>query len=126
MNARSLSAIVQYAQDPAAMVAFYRDVLGLPFEAASHGAEGLHHECMVGKTHFAIWQPNHGMRAGAMVPVFSVRDVFQAVADVRRRGVPVLHEPLDIGEGKTVVTLLDPEGKPLRFIQVRDQGGQAG
>jgi predicted enzyme related to lactoylglutathione lyase len=116
IRAQSLAGIVLHSEDPARLAAFYKDALGVAVEPVRHGHVGDHFEGMVGQTHVAIWKPMG--KFGVFVPVLRVADVDAASAALRERGVEAMHAVLDIGEGKRVATFRDPDGHPVRLIQI--------
>jgi predicted enzyme related to lactoylglutathione lyase len=121
MTARilSFSALTMHSSDPERLARFYRDTLSLPLEPHKHGTLGLHHEGDLGTIHFAVWKASERV-GGPFVPVFRVADLDAAAAAVARDGVSARHKPLDLGEGKRVISFDDPDGNAFRLIELRD------
>jgi len=113
----SFSALTMHSKDPVRLAEFYRDALGLPHAIHSHGTLGAHYEGGLGGVHFAVWQASPAV-GGPFVPVFRVANLDAELARLCGRGVEARHKPLDIGEGKRVVTLSDPDGNGFRLIEV--------
>jgi predicted enzyme related to lactoylglutathione lyase len=113
----ALSALTMHSSDPVRLASFYRDVLGLPLAIHEHGTLGGHYEGSLGGVHFAVWQASPAV-GGPFVPVFKVANLDAELARLSQRGVPLRHKPMDIGEGKRVVTLSDPDGNGFRLIQI--------
>jgi predicted enzyme related to lactoylglutathione lyase len=113
----SLSALTMHSADPARLAGFYRDAVGLPLAPHRHGTLAEHHEAFVHGIHFAVWKAGEHV-GGPFVPVFLVEDLDEATARLQAGAVPVLHKPLDLGEGKRVVTFRDPDGNAFRLIEI--------
>lgn len=121
MNVECLSALVQYSPNAKNLAQFYREILGIPLEQTSHGDVGEHYETFYKRTHYAIWQEEERQAANSqntIVPTFLVRDIQGYVGLLSERGIKILHPIKDIGEGKKVVTILDPDGNRLRLIEI--------
>ena len=117
MTHNSLTGLVLYSHSPMQLAEFYRTSLGIPLEPAEHGAVGAHLEAMFGNTHIAVWDVRHGHAAGALVPVFRTPSLDLTTALCSGAGAECLHKPLELGEGKRVVTLRDPDGRAFRLIE---------
>lgn len=113
----SLAGLIFYSPTPTALVAFYRDVLGVPLEEEEHGTVGPHFEGSLAGVHFAVWGEERHM-SGPLVPVFRVRDLEGAAARLVRAGARQLHKPIDLGDGKHVAGFLDPDHRPLRLLYI--------
>lgn len=113
----SLAGLIFYSPAPTSLVAFYRDVLGVPLAEEEHGTVGPHFEGSLAGVHFAVWGEERHM-SGPLVPVFRVRDLEGAAARLARAGARQLHKPIDLGDGKHVVGFLDPDQRPLRLIHI--------
>jgi predicted enzyme related to lactoylglutathione lyase len=118
MTQLAFSALTMHSEDPTRLAGFYRDVVGLPLALHEHGTVGGHYEGTVGAVHIAVWSASARV-GGPFVPVFRVDDLAAALARLAERGVPLLHKPLDIGEGKRVVTFTDPDGNAFRLIEIK-------
>ncbi|HET9933154.1 MAG TPA: VOC family protein [Polyangiaceae bacterium] len=112
-----LSAITLHTEEPARLADFYRKVLELPLDLNQHGTLGSHFEGTRGGVHFAIWKASTRV-GGPVVPVFRVPNLERELERVRSLGVVELHRPLDLGEGKRVVTLEDSDHNAFRLIEI--------
>lgn len=112
-----LSAITLHSEEPERLAEFYRKVVGLPLEVHQHGTLGPHFEGTRAGIHFAVWKaaPRVG---GPIVPVFRVENLARELERVKDIGVTELHHPLDLGEGKRVVTLQDTDRNAFRLIEI--------
>jgi predicted enzyme related to lactoylglutathione lyase len=117
MNAPTFSALTMHSANPERLALFYRDTVGLPLEPHEHGTVGEHYEGSVGGVHFAVWHSSPRV-GGPFVPVFRIENLDQALSRLEALGVPSLHKPLDLGEGKRVVTFSDPDGNAFRLIEI--------
>lgn len=117
MTTLSFSALTIQSRDPDRLAAFYRDTVGLPLAVHDHGPIAGHHEGDLGGVHLAVLKASPTI-GGPFVPVFRVDDLDACCARLAARGVPALHRPLDLGEGKRVVTFSDPEGNAFRMIEI--------
>ena len=115
--ALSFSALTMHSNDPVRLAEFYRDAVGLPLAIHSHGTLGAHYEGGLSGVHFAIWQASPAV-GGPFVPVFRVASLDGELSRLTARGVVARHKPLDIGEGKRVITLSDPDGNGFRLIEL--------
>jgi predicted enzyme related to lactoylglutathione lyase len=112
-----LSAITFHSNDPERLARFYAASVGLPFEPHRHGTLPEHFEAFVNGVHFAMWKTHENV-GGPIVPVFRVAGVERSTERLAASGVLQLHKPMDIGEGKRVVTFRDPDGNAFRLIQI--------
>jgi len=119
MSPISFSALTMHSSDPARLSRFYRDVIGLPLAPHAHGTVGDHDEGDLGDVHLAIWKASARV-GGPFVPVFRVDDLDAWLLHLTSAGVPSLHKPLDLGEGKRVVTFTDPDQNAFRLIEIRE------
>jgi predicted enzyme related to lactoylglutathione lyase len=118
MKTEALSALIIYSPEPARLAAFYREHLGIPFAESDHeGQWGKHQEALFGGVHFAIWGAKE-KRGSAIVATYRVANLDAAIAELASQGVASKHPPIDIGEGKRVVSFEDPDGNLFRFIQL--------
>lgn len=113
-----LGALILFASDIEATVAFYR-VLGLPLDVDEHDDEGpLHYACELQGCHFAIFPAEGegrapGMRQpGASFPGFTVDSVEETVEALRAFGARILQEPSPYPWGLRAV-VKDPDGRPV-------------
>src|SRR4051812_38954251 len=103
----SIDAVLIDTADAERLVAFYRDVVGVPLVAERHGG-AKHYGCDLGGLHFAI----HGGAAakpGAVTPSFGVDDVDAVVARARAAGHRIEQEPADRPFGR-LASVRDPDG----------------
>src|SRR5436190_17928211 len=113
-----LAGLVFAAADPEQMSEFYRDVLGLPLEPAQHGRIREHWEGEVNQIHFAFLPKGQGRAASPLTPSFAVPDLAQLLKSLGERGIQPLHPIIELGDGKRVTTICDPEGNTIRLIQL--------
>ena len=111
--------------DHAASARLYRDILGLPLEAAE-GDDYLHSGDIPGSRHFGVWPLRQAARScfgtdawpdDRPVPQasveFEVHDadaVAAAAGELRAAGYDLLHDPQTEPWGQTVARLQSPEG----------------
>ena len=107
------------SQDPERLSTFYREVLGIPFALAQHGQLRPHIECEVDNFHFAIIRKGQVAEGSNVTPSFFVLDLAAFLTQAAARGVQPLHPVIDIGEGKCISTIADPDGNTIRLIQIR-------
>jgi predicted enzyme related to lactoylglutathione lyase len=119
MSPISFSALTMHSADPDRLAQFYRDVIGLPLAPHVHGTVGEHDEGDLGEVHLAVWKASPRV-GGPFVPVFRVENLDAWLLHLESAGVPCLHKPLDLGEGKRVVTCVDPDQNAFRLIEIRD------
>lgn len=115
----SLAGLVLYSPEPDRLSQFYRHAFGVALENADHGTVGAHQEGMLGAVHVAVWHERAGHGAGPLVPVYRVESVAEASAAMEALGARRLHRVIELGEGKRVVGYADPDGRPLRLIELR-------
>jgi len=118
--ARNLSALTLHSPDPERLARFYREAVGLPLAPHRHGTLAEHQEGMLAGVHFAVWKASEHV-GGPVVPVFLVEDLDAAAARMEALGVGALHKPMELGEGKRVITWRDPDGNAFRLIEIRDE-----
>ncbi len=117
MSTSFLTGVIMFSQEPERLAAFYRETLGIPFEMAQHGQLAEHIECEFNNIHFAILRKGQISAGGNIIPSFAVDDLEAFLDTVGRRGIKPLHPIIDIGEGKRVSTITDPDGNGVRLIQ---------
>ena len=117
---RHLASVGEIVDDVEAAVRFYRDVLGLSLDY-EEGAEYVQVE-MPGVLHYAIWSrraaaeacfgdPNAVNRVPLGFTVgFEVEGVSDSVAEVEKRGWPLLHGPKEEPWGQETSRFLSPGG----------------
>lgn len=116
MNTSKLAGLVYYSPSPKALADFYREALGVALSPAVHGTVGEHIEGLLGDVHIAIWDQRQGHGVSPLVTSFRCGALEQVSDSAVRMGAKQLHRPLDLGDGKRVVTLLDPDGRAFRLI----------
>jgi lactoylglutathione lyase len=113
--------VILYVSDLAASIAFYRDVLGLPFKFVDAGyAEFATHG-----TRFALYERRRAewLVGGPVAPgpaaevVFLVEDVDEQARRLAAWGVPLLSPPADRPWGHRTVHVADPDGFVVEFAQ---------
>jgi lactoylglutathione lyase len=115
--------VILFVADLERSVAFYRDVLGLPFKLHGDG----YVEFATRGTRFGLYDRNrlgeltgHGPRApvgpGGEV-VFLVGDVDAEAEGLRAAGVAILRGPVDRAWGHRTVHLEDPDGFVVELAQ---------
>ena len=107
--------------DPSAGASFYRDALGLPLKVVS--GEYLAVDGFDGSKHLGVWPladaaqscfgtdtwPAHIPSPQATIE-FEVADVDSAVAELKDKGLTLIHETRVEPWGQTIARLLGPEG----------------
>jgi predicted enzyme related to lactoylglutathione lyase len=114
-----ITGLVLSSQDPERLSAFYRETLVIPFALAQHGKTRPHIECEVDNFHFAIIHKGKQAESGNLTPSFVVPDLKGFLSRAAERGITPLHPIIDIGEGKSISTICDPDGNSIRLIQIR-------
>jgi catechol 2,3-dioxygenase-like lactoylglutathione lyase family enzyme len=139
-----LSAVQLVSRDAERLVAFYRDVLGLPLAEQSALAEesalaeqsalpehrplaeqGEAEEpfwaCTLGELHLSIRDAAEGdeLGVGAVKLAFAVIDVDDVVASLEERGVALLYAPRDLGWCK-MTAIRDPDGNCIELTELGD------
>ena len=113
-----LAGVVFNSPNPEEMADFYRDLFGIQFEKRQHGNIREHIECEFRGIHFAILknaQPSSGKN---IVLSFAVGNLKSFLDGVQKMGIKPLHPIMDIGEGKHICSIADPDGNMVRLIQV--------
>jgi lactoylglutathione lyase len=107
--------VILYVDDVDRSVAFYRDLLGLPFKFAQAG----YAEFATEGTRFALYErarlPELIGRAAA--GGFLVPDVDAEAERLRQAGVEILSGPVDRAWGHRTLHLLDPDGHVVELAQ---------
>ncbi len=115
-------------RDEAAMVEFYRDVVGLPYEGSMKVPGGLLHRFKVGASMLKLMVPptppavNHLVgdiqdSTGLRYWTVWVEDLAGAVASCVEGGATVVRPIVDVGRGISYAVIADPDGNCLEFIE---------
>jgi predicted enzyme related to lactoylglutathione lyase len=115
---QTLTGIIFTSMNPERLAAFYRDVLDIPFALAQHGKIREHIECEVNHIHFAILKKGQIAPTSNITPSFRVNDLAGFIDGLAARSITPLHPIIDLGEGKRVSTIADPDGNTIRLIQI--------
>lgn len=118
MTAKNLAGMVYSSPDPQRLADFYREWFGLPFEKFKHGQIREHLECESGGIHFAILKKAQTSSEGSIVPSFALTNLEEFLDRLRENGVKPLHPIINIGDGKSICTIADPDGNAIRLIQI--------
>lgn len=124
MNVISVSAVTITSNDPERLAGFYRRCLGVPLELSSHGPMKHHFEGWLGApdrggVHIAVLKGRAGSAdAGGPAPTFRVRVIDACVRDLAAEGVAPSHRIANLGEGKRLVSFLDPDGNTFNLIDL--------
>ena len=113
-----LAGLIFNSPDPEQLSDFYRDLFGLPFEKRQHGKIREHIECEAGGIHFAILKKTGPPSGKNIVPSFAVTDLAMFLDGLQKMGIKPLDPVIDIGEGKRITSIADPDGNMVRLIQV--------
>lgn len=113
-----LVGIIMISQRPTQLATFYRDTLGIPFELNQHGNIVEHLECEFNGIHFAILKKGRIAAESNIIPSFAVPHLQTFLDELGQRGIRPLHPIIDLGEGKRVSTISDPDGNAVRLIQL--------
>lgn len=119
---RNLDYVILYVRDLDASVAFYRDVVGVPFTFSESG----YAEFATGGAKFALYErarlpgligreATDGGPSGEVA--FLVENVDAESERLRRAGVTVLSGPVDRPWGHRTLHVLDPDGNVVEFAQ---------
>jgi predicted enzyme related to lactoylglutathione lyase len=74
-----------FVSDPAAAIAFYRDILGMEPTAVDDKGRGAEFTLADGQT-FGVWNTGEGGAKSGGVIMFAVEDINEAVARIRANG----------------------------------------
>lgn len=122
---RVLGSVILYVRDLEASIAFYRDLLGVPFKFAEHG----YAEFATEGTRLGLYDrgrlpeligdaARHLVEAGPGGEIlFLVEDVDAEADRLRAAGVEILTGPVDRPWGHRTVHLLDPDGHVVEVAQ---------
>ena len=112
--------VVLYVENPQASAAFYADLLGRLIIDSSSGFAmlPLSDSVMLGLWRRQAVEPAATAPAGGSEVVFAVADaaaVEATCADWKRRGLPIIQQPVQMDFGHTF-TAADPDGHRLRVF----------
>lgn len=118
-----ISGLVIFSAQARDLASFYRDVLGLPLEASTHGGDVLeHYECELGDVHFAV-HPAEGRPitgASAIKIAFSVRSIRQIELRLARFPSCSLTPIRNRGFAQSAV-MHDPEGNQIELTELSER-----
>jgi catechol 2,3-dioxygenase-like lactoylglutathione lyase family enzyme len=119
---RFLSGIILVSRDPERLVAFYRDILGLPLTGEQHGDSAPHWACELGDVHFAIHPageyPGEPVTPGAIKIAFMVFDLDALVTWLTGSGVELVYPPVEFGTESRITAVRDPDGNLVELTQL--------
>jgi len=123
---RFLSGIILTSAEPARLVDFYRETLGLPLREEQHGDSEPHWSCELGDVHFAIHPASEGLAAGPPPPpvpgaikiAFMVFDLDPLVAWLTERGIELCYPPTEFGTESRITAVRDPDGNIVELTQL--------
>jgi catechol 2,3-dioxygenase-like lactoylglutathione lyase family enzyme len=118
-----LSGVLLVSQDPARLVAFYRDVLGVPLVEERHGDAAPHWGCELGDVHFAIhpvedYPEDRATGAGAVKLPFMVFDLAALVDWLESGGIELCYRPTPLGSESRVTAIRDPDGNLIELTEL--------
>ena len=116
----NFSFVLLYVEDPTASASFYADLLSRPIidSSPTFAMLPLSDGVMLGLWSRKSVEPAATAHAGAGEVAFTVVDaaaVKATFADWKRRGLPILQEPVQMDFGHTFVAA-DPDGHRLRVF----------
>jgi predicted enzyme related to lactoylglutathione lyase len=118
---KSLNAVLISSQDVPRLVAFYRDVVGLPLKVADHGG-GMHAEAELGDVHFAIFPGGPAPQPrGPIAFSLHVDDIDAEYARLKAKGVRFRNPPEPVGFGGIVAPFQDPDGNGVCLMVWEDE-----
>ncbi|MGH2571912.1 MAG: VOC family protein [Actinomycetota bacterium] len=122
MTLRSVAYVILYVGELERSIAFYRDVIGLPYKFHESG----YAEFATEGTKFALYERarlpgligREATQGGPAVEVaFLVERVDEEAARLRGAGVKILSGPVDRPWGQRTLHVLDPDGHVVEFAQ---------
>ena len=119
---RFLSGIILVSREPARLVRFYRDVLGLPLDEEQHDDTAPHWACELGDVHFAIHPvddyPDEAVTPGAIKIAFLVFDLDSLVPWLTESGVELVYPPVEFGTESRITAVHDPDGNLVELTEL--------
>jgi predicted enzyme related to lactoylglutathione lyase len=114
LSAKKLTGLIMTSPDPARAAAFYRDVIGIPYQLSQHGNLPPHYECDVDGVHFAVIR-GPARPEGSLTASFEVEDLDAFLARLEVRGILPKHKTMELGGGPRISTIVDPDGNDVRL-----------
>jgi len=118
MTETHLAGMVYTSPDPERLADFYQDIFDIPFEKRKHGQIREHIECEFGNIHFAILKKGQTTTGGNLIPSFAINDLQGFLDELQKKDIKPLHPVINLGEGKRISAIADPDGNTIRLIQV--------
>jgi catechol 2,3-dioxygenase-like lactoylglutathione lyase family enzyme len=119
---RFLSGIILVSAEPSRLVAFYREILGLPLIEERHGDTEPHWACELGDVHFAIHPaadyPGEVNTPGAVKMAFMVFELAPLVAWLRDHEVELCYPPEEFGAQSRITAVRDPDGNLVELTEL--------
>jgi catechol 2,3-dioxygenase-like lactoylglutathione lyase family enzyme len=120
---RFLSAVLLVSRQPERLVAFYRDLLGLPLVEERHGDSQPHWGGELGDVHFAIhpvedYPEDPAVGTGAVKLALMVFGLTDFVAWLQASGVEPCYPPRPLGAGSQVTAICDPDGNLVELTEL--------
>jgi catechol 2,3-dioxygenase-like lactoylglutathione lyase family enzyme len=118
-----VSGILLVSTQPERLLAFYRDILGVPLEEERHGDGPPHWGCELGDVHFAIhpvddYPEDSGVGVGAVKLAFMVFDLAAFTGWLATQGVELCYPPTSLGAESLVTAVRDPDGNLVELTQL--------
>jgi predicted enzyme related to lactoylglutathione lyase len=123
VSVHAVGALLLISDHPEALVAFYRDALGIPMDDERHDDIALHYGCEIGGVHLAIhpsagWPGDPAPNAQGPVIVFHSTDVEAAYERLVAHGVQAT-PPFDHGFA-TLTAFRDPDGNNVQVMTLAE------
>ncbi|WP_433292120.1 VOC family protein [Actinoplanes sp. CA-030573] len=119
---RFLSGIILVSADPARLVTFYRDILGVPLVDERHDDTEPHWACELGDVHFAIHPeadyPGEATTPGAVKLAFMVFDLDAQIEWLTTHGVELCYPPTPFGAQSRITAVRDPDGNLIELTEL--------
>jgi predicted enzyme related to lactoylglutathione lyase len=114
LRPRAVAAVLLESPDPRGLAAFYREVLGVPFEPVAVPGVAIQEACELGEVYLGIGEGPRG--PGKTCLALMVDDVAGAAAALKAAGVALDWGPRQTELG-TLVRFKDPDGNPVELYQ---------
>ena len=119
MTVKHLAGVMFISPDPERLADYYKENFGIPFEKRQHGQVREHLECDFEGIHFAILKKAQAAApSSSIVPSFALADLDGFLEELLKKEIKPLHPVIDIGQGKRISSIADPDGNTIRLIQV--------